>query len=259
MTHRDIPFLGHRLKALSVRVMTDSHDRMSRPTKLLTAAVLACMALIAIALSAPNASAATAQNIQPQQTATARQLLAFLPVLAERDSQTYDRTAFRHWIDADRDCQDTRAEVLARDSKVPVTYTSTRRCTVSTGSWFSWYDGATLTSASSIDIDHLIALKEAWESGASTWSASERERYANDLGYPASLQAIRDSVNQSKSDKDPANWMPSRAAARCDYVTKWVQVKYRWRLSVDAVEKLALSSVLVGCPSVSLTTPPRAR
>ncbi len=78
---------------------------------------------------------------------------------------------FRHWTDANGDCQDTRAEVLITESRVTPRYTTTRQCAVLSGRWISPYDGAVWTLASDVDIDHRVALKEAWESGGSptTW------------------------------------------------------------------------------------------
>jgi hypothetical protein len=180
-------------------------------------------------------------------------------VSAESGSSTYDRAKFPHWIDANGDCQDTRAEVLISESRATVRYTSSSHCTVSTGKWYSWYDGATWTRASDVDIDHMVPLKEAWESGARRWTTTERTKYANDL-YWASLEAVTDNVNQSKGDKDPAQWLPPRSAARCAYGTRWVLVKYRWRLTIDSAERSRLSTILSGsCGSKTVTVPARAR
>ena len=192
-------------------------------------------------------------------TITARSMLFKLALRAESGSTTYSRTYFKHWVDANADCQNARAEVLIAESKVAPAYTSSRRCTVAKGKWYSYYDGATWTSPADVDIDHMVALKEAWESGARLWSVTNRTRYANDLGFAASLVAVTDNVNQSKSDKDPAAWLPPRTAARCTYAIQWVQVKYRWRLSIDSAERTRLSSLLSGsCGSRITTVPARA-
>jgi hypothetical protein len=192
-------------------------------------------------------------------TITARSMLLRLTVMAESGSSTYRRTYFRHWVDADRDCQDTRAEVLTAESRVTPRYTSGRHCTVAAGRWYSYYDGATWTRASDVDIDHMVPLKEAWKSGARLWSAGNRTRYANDLGFSATLVAVTDHVNQAKGDRDPAGWLPPRAAARCIYAIQWVQVKYRWRLSVNPSERSRLSSILSGsCGSRVTPVPARA-
>lgn len=193
-------------------------------------------------------------------TTTGRKLLGMLTVSAEAGSSTYDRTYFRHWVDADGDCQNARAEVLVAETKAAVTFTTSSRCTVATGRWYSYYDGLTWTAASDVDIDHMVALKEAWESGARSWTASDRQRYANDLGLGASLVAVTDNVNASKGDRDPAEWLPPRSAARCSYVLQWMQVKYRWRLTVNSAEKSRLTSLLSGsCGDRTVGVPARAR
>jgi putative cell wall-binding protein len=195
----------------------------------------------------------------PAAANTARSILLKLTVGAERGSTTYLRTNFKLWIDANGDCQNTRAEVLIAESKVTPTFTTTSHCTVATGKWYSYYDGATWTLASDVDIDHMVPLKEAWESGARLWSVNNRTLYANDLGFAASLVAVTDNVNSSKGDSDPAAWLPPLTTAQCTYATQWVQVKYRWRLSIDSAEYSALSSILSGsCGARAATVPARA-
>ena len=204
-----------------------------------------------LALVSPPAASAT--------TTTARTLLGRLSVASESGSTTYDRSYFRHWTDANGDCQNTRAEVLIAESRVTPSYSTSRHCTVTSGKWISYYDGATWTNPSDVDIDHVVALKEAWESGARLWSSTSRERFANDLGFSPSLVAVTDNVNQSKSDRDPASWLPPRTTVHCIYAIRWVQVKYRWRLTINSVERSALSSILSdSCGSRIVTVPPRA-
>ena len=104
-----------------------------------------------------------------------------------------------------------------------------------------------------------IPLKEAWKSGARLWSAGNRTRYANDLGFSAALIVVTDHVNQAKGDRDPAGWLPPRTAARCTYATQWVPLKCRWRLSIDPAERSRLSSILSGsCGAHATTVPTRA-
>ena len=128
------------------------------------------------------------------------QAVAAVPTAAEANTG-YDRTLFRHWVDANGDCQNARAEVLISEaeSDTPLTYTTSGRCTVSTGRWFSYYDRVSWTLASDVDIDHMVPLAEAWGSGASGWTAARREAYANDLGDYRTLVGVTDNVNQSKS------------------------------------------------------------
>jgi Protein of unknown function (DUF1524) len=168
-----------------------------------------------------------------------------LPI-AEEIRKGYDRDRFRHWIDADGDCQDTRDEVLAAESTVPVS-----GCDISTGRWESYYDKQVWTDSSDVDIDHMVPLAEAWDSGARRWSSETRERFANDLRDPRPLVAVTDTVNQSKSDQDPATWMPPYGT--CKYLRQWVAVKLRWSLEVDRAEKRALRRQATECANTVIT------
>ncbi|MEU9349632.1 HNH endonuclease family protein [Streptomyces griseoloalbus] len=188
-----------------------------------------------------NATAASAALPTPVSATTARSYLATLPVRTE-DRTGYSRDLFPHWITVSGACN-TRETVLKRDGSNVQTDSS---CSATSGSWYSPYDGATWTAASDVDIDHLVPLAEAWDSGADAWTTSRRQAFANDLTRPQ-LLAVTDNVNQSKGDQDPATWMPSRTAYRCTYVRAWVQVKYYYGLSVDSAEKTALQNHLASC------------
>jgi len=188
-----------------------------------------------------NGPAASAALPTPVSAATARSYLSQLTVGTE-DRTGYDRDLFPHWITISGACN-TRETVLKRDGSDVVTNSS---CAATSGSWYSVYDGATWTAASDLDIDHLVPLAEAWDSGASDWTTSQRQAFANDLTRPQ-LIAVTDNVNQAKGDQDPATWMPSRTAYRCTYVRAWVQVKYYYDLSVDSAEKSALTNYLSSC------------
>jgi DNA uptake protein ComE-like DNA-binding protein/uncharacterized membrane protein YhaH (DUF805 family) len=172
------------------------------------------------------------------------QLIAGLTVEPEVSSG-YDRDLFKHWIDVDRDGCDTREEVLITESTTPVSIGGS--CSLSGGTWVSAFDGVSTTNSSSFDVDHFVPLKEAWDSGANGWDSTTRQNFANDLGYEMSLIAVSASSNRSKSDRDPSDWMPSEAEFKCDYVYAWIQVKLRWKLSVDAAEVTALRNNWSGC------------
>jgi hypothetical protein len=181
---------------------------------------------------------------------TAAQLLSQLATLAEVGTG-YSRTLFTHWIDADGDGCNTRYEVLIAESlTVPVVVAP---CTISNTTWFSAYDGITEYLPADVDIDHVVALKEAWDSGAWNWTAERRRAFANDLDDQRSLIAVTDNVNAAKGDMDPAQWMPPRADAHCQYLFDWVAVKVRWALAVDLAERTAISTRLVACPATVLT------
>ncbi len=164
---------------------------------------------------------------------------------AEPTRSGYDRDLFNHWIDADGDGCDTRDEVLIAESVDPVNIGP--GCSLSGGRWISVYDGVETTDPSTFDVDHMVPLAEAWDSGASAWDAQRREAFANDLIRDAALIAVSASSNRSKSDQDPAEWQPPQAAAACDYATDWVEVKIAWDLSADPAEAAVLDDMLATC------------
>ncbi|PPR01541.1 hypothetical protein CVT24_001852 [Panaeolus cyanescens] len=189
----------------------------------------------------------------PVSAATARSYLSQLKVEAESNSPAYNRDLFNHWITISGSCN-TRETVLKRDGTNVVTDSS---CAATSGTWVSPFDGVRTTLASDLDIDHLVPLKEAWVSGARTWTNAQREAFANDLVRPQ-LVAVTDSLNQAKGELtlikmlialnvDPAEWMVPLASYRCTYVRAWVHVKYYWNLSVDSAEKTALTNYLANC------------
>lgn len=174
-----------------------------------------------------------------------------LPV-AVQNNAGYDRDRyFGGWNDADRDCQDTRAEVLVAETKASLTYTTTRRCTVATGRWVTTWDNKVHTSAKTVQIDHTVPVVEAWGSGARTWSQARRVAFYNDIGYAGTLNAQTTLLNQQKQAKGPEDWMPQQN--RCAYIAQWVTVKARWGMTVDAREKAALVRSADQCPASQLT------
>ncbi|MEU6383215.1 HNH endonuclease family protein [Streptomyces bauhiniae] len=188
-----------------------------------------------------NSPAASAALPTPVSGATARSYLSQLTVATENRTG-YNRDLFPTWITISGTCN-TREYIIKRDG---TNVTTDSACAATGGSWYSPYDGATWGSASDVDIDHLVPLAEAWDSGASKWTTAQRQGFANDVTRPQ-LLAVTDNVNQSKGDQDPATWMPSLTSYRCTYVRAWVQVKYYYNLSVDSAEKSALTNYLSGC------------
>ncbi|MFI5482766.1 HNH endonuclease family protein [Streptomyces rubiginosohelvolus] len=202
-------------------------------------AATAALAATSALFTAPSAQAAMPT---PVSAATARTYLGQLTVGAEGSSSGYSRDKFPHWITQSGAC-DTREVVLKRDG---TNVQQNSSCQATSGSWYSPYDGATWSAASDVDIDHMVPLAEAWRSGASSWTTAQRQSFANDLTRPQ-LIAVTDNVNQSKGDKDPAEWMPPSSSYKCTYVRAWVHVKKQYNLSVDSAEKSALQSALNGC------------
>ncbi|CAM5296012.1 hypothetical protein GCM10010329_82110 [Streptomyces spiroverticillatus] len=176
-------------------------------------------------------------------------VLKALPVAPESRAG-YERTKFKHWVDSDKDGCNTRAEVLLAEAFVPPEKGA--KCKLYGGEWWSLYDNTYVGDPGKIDIDHMVPLAEAWNSGASGWTAGQREAYANDLSDDRSLIAVSAATNRAKADKDPTTWMPPSEAAHCAYLTDWVATKLRWGLTVDKDEANALAQIGVTCSNPPL-------
>lgn len=200
--------------------------------------------------SAPSTTAAPPTSSSSSSTeaapTTLADLVAQLPV-APGHRAGYSRTLFRLWIDADGNGCNTRREVLIAEAVVAPKVGS--GCRLTGGKWISPYDGITTTNSSTFDIDHVVPLAEAWDSGAWAWTPARRQSYANDLAVPWALIAVSAASNRSKGDEDPAEWLPPLPTARCTYAVGWVAVKIRWQLSVDPAEQQALGQLASECAS----------
>lgn len=215
-----------------------------------TARVLSLQLLPVLALAAgllvgsPSAPAMAATDY----AAPLRTAVADLPVDAEhRDG--YDRDLFAHWVDADGDGCDARDEVLISEAEEAPTVGAD--CDLTGGRWYSYYEGESQYDSSDIDIDHMVPLAEAWDSGAYAWDDARREAYANDLDDYRTLVGVTDSVNQSKSDQDVAEWLPEQQ--QCRYLRDFVAVKIRWSLNTDSAEKAAMAAQADGCENLSIS------
>jgi hypothetical protein len=171
----------------------------------------------------------------------AGELLEDLTAAPEESMSGYSRERFPHWSSSDG-CT-TRQLVLRRDGEGVET---DDECDPISGSWYSPYDGETLTDSSDVDIDHVVPLAEAWRSGAASWTDERREEFANDLTAPQ-LLATSASSNRSKGDQDPADWRPPREDYWCTYATSWIEVKHAYELTVDDDEREALEEMLGRC------------
>jgi len=158
---------------------------------------------------------------------------------AEQDGYSfttlYNRDEWKHWIDIDGDCQDTRAEMLIRDSEQPVRFKSGRRCKVTAGLWALPYTGGTVNNSRQLDIDHIIPLKWAHGHGGDRWTLAQKRSFAND---PENLLPVYSSANRSKGAKGPDDWMPS--INKCEYANRWRQLLNKYQLIVLPVEQTAL-------------------
>jgi hypothetical protein len=179
-------------------------------------------------------------------TQNANPVLDGLTIAPKNTAAVYNRDSWQHWIDADNDCQDTRTEVLIAEATAPVTL-APDGCTVTSGNWVDPYSGITWTLPSDLDIDHLVPLKNANDSGGWAWTTDRKRDYANDLTYPGHLIAVQDNLNQSKGDKGPEEWRPPLATYACTYATEWTTVKKTWSLTVTQTEYDALAAMLTHC------------
>ena len=164
-------------------------------------------------------------------------------VVAQDYQGAYSRSAFKHWIDEDRNGCNTRAEVLIAEAVVKPKVG--KKCKITRGKWLSAYDGKTLKKASQLDVDHMIPLAEAWRSGAWAWTPVQRQIFANDLSDPRALIAVSLSQNRSKGDRDPASWLPVKGV--CTYISHWMAIKFRYALTVDPNEASTLNRYIQSC------------
>jgi len=162
----------------------------------------------------------------------------------------YVRTKFKHWVGVGDGCDSRKAVIISEAVIKPVVE---KGCVIKGGEWLSVYDSVKVTDAGKLDVDHMVPLAEAWDSGASAWDDKKRELYANDQTDARHLIAVTGASNRSKSDRDPAEWMPTNEKYKCQYIMNWVSIKVRWSLSVDEKELLAIKSIK--CPKLKITIP----
>lgn len=213
---------------------------VARRGRITSLAIAACIGLLASL--AVTGSPAEAYPPDPPDPETSRANLDALVVETEGNGDGYDRDLFPHWDTVEGSC-DTRETVLQRDGSGVEVDDS---CQPTTGSWYSVYDAVWVTDSSDVDIDHIVALAEAWKSGADGWDEATRRAFANDLTH-SQLIAVSQSSNASKSDNDPAEWVPTNTSVHCIYAREWIDVKHVYGLSVDDAEKTALHGLLDTC------------
>ncbi|MCU1603689.1 MAG: hypothetical protein JWP46_154, partial [Modestobacter sp.] len=197
--------------------------------------------------STPSVSTSAAPAPDGQ---TALAVLATLPVKGRAPQTGYDRDQFGPaWADVDRNGCDTRNDVLTRDLTGEVYKPGTHDCVVLSGSLADPYTAATIDfqrgDGTSVDIDHVVALGDAWQTGAFAWDTAKRRALAND---PLNLLAVDYSANRQKGDGDAATWLPANHGYRCAYVARQVAVKAAYGLWVTQAEHDAIDRVLAGCP-----------
>lgn len=192
-------------------------------------------------------------------------VLAAIPVKGRAPLTGYDRDEFGPaWTDDNTDPDghngcDTRNDVLRRDLRYPVIEAGTNKCVVLSGQLDDPYTATDIhflrgeTTSSQVQIDHVVALGDAWQTGAQQWGADKRQNFAND---PLNLLAVDGSANESKGDGDAATWLPPNHAFRCRYIARQTAVKAKYGLWMTAAEMSATTQILMGCPDQTLPVEP---
>ncbi len=231
---------------------------MRRPPRPLLALVLLLVAVPLVACDPADAGSASTSRSGPTGASQAPGVgtsapaavseLARLAVRPERDARSYRREAFgQRWADVDRNGCATRDDVLARDLR---DVRRRGRCVVVAGTGVDFYTGEAFrfekAQADRVQVDHVVALAEAWRSGASSWTEDRRRAFAND---PRGLVLTSRSVNAGKGDQDAGTWAPASRAAACRFAVVVVQVKSAYGLAVDTREREGLLADLRACPS----------
>ena len=161
-------------------------------------------------------------------------------------AEPYDRAKqFGGWLvdTSGKSCMNTRAFVLVRDSVTPVTMTA-NHCTVSTGSWNDPYTGQPHLTAASIQIDHVVALKNAYMTGAHQWDQAKRCLYANYMGNNFHLLSVDGPQNIKKSDHTPQKYTPPNKAFVCEFIRDWMTIKLIWSLRITPTEGDAIQALV---------------
>ena len=188
-----------------------------------------------------------------QEPGMATAVLETLAVKGRAPKTGYTRAQFGPaWADVDRNGCDTRNDILKRDL-TSITYRAkTRNCVVESGTLIDRYSGETINfvkgniSSMEVQIDHVVALSNAWQTGAFKLSADQRKALSND---PLNLFAVKGRLNSQKGDGDAATWLPPLKSFRCSYVAQQIAVKAKYSLWVTAPEKAAMVSILAKCPT----------
>ncbi|WP_422473669.1 HNH endonuclease family protein [Endozoicomonas sp. ALB032] len=148
-------------------------------------------------------------------------------------SREYRREYFDHWSDDDRDCINTRHELLLEQSTSTID-TGKNKCTVERGRWNDPYTGKIFYNARDLDVDHVIPLYWAWQHGADQWSTERRKQFAND---EVNLLAVQGSVNREKGAKGPLEWLPPDNRYHCQYLSRWKRIILKYGLKLSAAEQ----------------------
>lgn len=156
----------------------------------------------------------------------------------------YDRSDWPHWSDSDKDCQNTRHEMLITNSTTPVSYKTEKHCMVMFGSWHDPYSDKVFTKATDLDLDHIVPLKFAHGHGADSWSREQKEKFANDYANLLLVQAL---LNRQKGAKGIDEWLPPNHQYRCEYIAKFNAVMDDYGLTYIPAEQRIINRMVKAC------------
>ena len=157
----------------------------------------------------------------------------------------YNRSNWSHWSDDDGNCINVRHEVLISESIEEVVMDG--NCKVKSGEWYDPYINDKFTESKDLDVDHMVPLSEARNSGGYTWDKETKKKYANDMSYENHLIAVSSSANRSKGASTPDKWKPANEDFWCEYAEAWVVIKFTWGLTITMDEAVALKIMSEGC------------
>jgi hypothetical protein len=156
----------------------------------------------------------------------------------------YNRSDWPHWSDEDKDCQNTRHELLISTSSEAVSYKTDKQCNVLAGEWYDPYSGETFTISKALDLDHIVPLKFAHVHGADNWSRERKAMFANDLD---NLILAKASLNRQKGAKGLTEWLPPNFPYRCEYIARFNAVMVKYKLSYIPSEQRIISRMVEAC------------
>jgi hypothetical protein len=160
----------------------------------------------------------------------------------------YDRSDWPHWLDNDKDCQNTRHEILIQTSTKSVEFKTEKECNVLAGEWYDPYSGDTFIISKDLDLDHIVPLKFAHGHGADKWSRERKAMFANDLD---NLILAKASLNRQKGARGLTEWLPANFPYRCEYIPRFNAVMAQYELSYIPSEQRIVNRMVKACINVS--------
>lgn len=241
-------------KTKLTRSLTESSNfsKLKRLSSLFTVALLLTSSVATDAIS-PAQAAPIFRHAKQATSVTAVSVLNKLAVKGRAPKTGYARQLFGDSWGNIGEC-DTRNYILKRDLTNKV-WRKGETCILETGKLKDPYTGKVISfvrgvgTSSKVQIDHVVAISDAWQKGAQQWTQTKRSTFYND---PLNLLAVDGPTNGAKSDSDAASWLPPNKSYRCAYVARQIAVKAKYGVWVTGAEKTAMANVLSKCPNYKL-------